>query len=251
MKVAFANEVGRTCLALGISAAKVHEIFVADTKLNISPHYMRPGGAFGGSCLPKDVRALQHIGADAGANLHLVDSLLRSNEAHKHRLFEYASEGLAPGARILLAGLAFKADTDDLRENPNVDLARKLLAAGYDLEISRSRHRRRQARGCQSGLRLQPSAGAGDAAGRPGARRGGPLARVIAANATSRHLPLPFAPSCATSGCWAANSGQPRPGPPLAGPQNPDHRREPAGPVRPPGLARSRRRCARRLPRSR
>lgn len=135
VKVAFANEIGRVCLNLGMSAAKVHEIFISDTKLNISPYYTRPGGAFGGSCLPKDVRALQHIAGDTGANTHLVDSLLRSNEAHKHRLFEYAAEGLAPGARVLLAGLAFKAGTDDLRESPNVDLARKMLAAGYRLEI--------------------------------------------------------------------------------------------------------------------
>ncbi len=135
VKVTFANEIGRACLNLGISAQKVHEIFVSDTKLNISPYYMRPGGAFGGSCLPKDVRALQYLAADSGAAVQLVDSLLRSNEAHKHRLFEYAVEGLAPGARILLAGVAFKAGTDDLRESPNVDLARKLLAAGFDLEI--------------------------------------------------------------------------------------------------------------------
>jgi len=135
VKVAFANEIGRVCLAMNISAKQVHEIFVSDTKLNISPYYTRPGGAFGGSCLPKDVRALQHIGSDTGANIHLVDSLIRSNEAHKHRLFEYAADGLADGAKILLAGLAFKAGTDDLRESPNVDLARKLLAAGFDLEI--------------------------------------------------------------------------------------------------------------------
>ena len=135
VKVAFANEIGRVCLAMDISAKQVHQIFTSDTKLNISPYYTRPGGAFGGSCLPKDVRALQNIGADIGANMHLVDSLLRSNEAHKHRLFEYSVEGLAPNASILLAGLAFKAGTDDLRESPNVDLARKLLAAGYALEI--------------------------------------------------------------------------------------------------------------------
>jgi GDP-mannose 6-dehydrogenase len=135
VKVAYANELGRVCLALGMSARKVHEIFVSDTKLNISAYYMRPGGAFGGSCLPKDVRALQHIGTDAGVNLPLVESLIRSNDAHKHRLFEYAVDGLKPGARILLAGLAFKAHTDDLRESPNVDLARKLLAAGFDLDI--------------------------------------------------------------------------------------------------------------------
>lgn len=135
VKVAYANELGRICLDLDIPPADVHKIFVSDTKLNISAYYMRPGGAFGGSCLPKDVRALQHIAGDIGASTHLIDSLLRSNEAHKHRLFLHASEGLAPGASVLVAGLAFKADTDDLRESPNVDLTRKLLAAGYDVKI--------------------------------------------------------------------------------------------------------------------
>ena len=135
VKVAYANEIGRVCLQLGISASQVHEIFKADTKLNISAYYTRPGGAFGGSCLPKDVRALQWIAGDCGAPTPLVDSLLRSNEAHKHRLYEYAVAGLAPGATVLLAGLAFKAGTDDLRESPNVDLARKLLAAGFALDI--------------------------------------------------------------------------------------------------------------------
>ncbi|WP_193143450.1 MULTISPECIES: nucleotide sugar dehydrogenase [unclassified Meridianimarinicoccus] len=135
VKVAYANEIGRVCLNLGIKASTVHEIFKSDTKLNISPYYTRPGGAFGGSCLPKDVRALQYIGVDSGSNMPLVESLIRSNEAHKHRMYEYAVEGLEPGARVLLAGLAFKAGTDDLRESPNVDLARKLLASGYDLDI--------------------------------------------------------------------------------------------------------------------
>jgi GDP-mannose 6-dehydrogenase len=135
VKVAFANEVGRVCQQLDISAAKVHEIFVSDTKLNISPYYTRPGGPFGGSCLPKDVRALQHIAADVGAQTHLVDSLMRSNDAHKHHQFLHASRGLAPGASILLVGLAFKADTDDLRESPAVDLARKLLDAGFKVRV--------------------------------------------------------------------------------------------------------------------
>ena len=135
VKVAYANEIGRVCLQLGIKATQVHEIFKSDTKLNISPYYTRPGGAFGGSCLPKDVRALQYISGDAGAMTPLVDSLIRSNEAHKHRLFEHASNGLKPGAKVLMAGLAFKAGTDDLRESPNVDLARKFLTAGFDLEI--------------------------------------------------------------------------------------------------------------------
>ena len=135
VKVTFANEIGRVCLALDVSATKIHEIFTADTKLNISPYYLRPGGPFGGSCLPKDVRALQSIAAEAGVSVQLIESLLRSNDTHKHRLFAMATEGLAPGAHILLAGLAFKAGTDDLRESPNVDLARKLLAAGYSLDI--------------------------------------------------------------------------------------------------------------------
>lgn len=135
VKVAFANEVGRVCQNLDISARQVHEIFKADTKLNISAYYTRPGGPFGGSCLPKDVRALQHIAADIGANTHLVDSLMRSNDAHKHHQFLRATQGLEPGAKVLLVGLAFKADTDDLRESPAVDMARKLLDAGYELNI--------------------------------------------------------------------------------------------------------------------
>lgn len=135
VKVAFANEVGRVCQNMGISASKVHEIFVSDTKLNISPYYTRPGGAFGGSCLPKDVRALQFIANDVGANLHLVDSLIRSNESHKNHQFNHVMNALGDGKSILMAGLAFKAGTDDLRESPNVDLARKLLNAGVALKI--------------------------------------------------------------------------------------------------------------------
>jgi GDP-mannose 6-dehydrogenase len=135
VKVAFANEIGRIGLELGVDPAKVHEIFVSDTKLNVSPYYLRPGGAFGGSCLPKDVRALQNIAADHGINAPLVDSLLRSNDAHKYCLFQLATKGLKPGASVLLAGLAFKSGTDDLRESPNVDLARSLLRAGYRLSI--------------------------------------------------------------------------------------------------------------------
>lgn len=135
VKVAYANEIGRVCQRLGISARQVHEIFIADTKLNLSPYYTRPGGAFGGSCLPKDVRALQHIATDLGAHTHLLDSLIRSNEAHKNFQFDAIARSLAPGARILMVGLAFKADTDDLRESPNVDLARKLLQAGFALSV--------------------------------------------------------------------------------------------------------------------
>ena len=135
LKVSFGNEIGRICLQLGISAAKIHEIFVSDTKLNISPNYFRPGGAFGGSCLPKDVRALQHISSDVGAGTHVIDALLRSNEAHKHFLFERVTQGLPKGAKVLMLGLAFKAGSDDLRESPKIDMARKLLQAGFALSI--------------------------------------------------------------------------------------------------------------------
>lgn len=135
VKIAFANEIGRLCQKLGIRAQTVYEIFVADHILNISSAYLRPGGAFGGSCLPKDVRALQFMASDLGVSSSLIDALLRSNEAHKHFLFESCVRDLPGASRVLLLGIAFKSSTDDLRESPNVDLARKLLHAGHELSI--------------------------------------------------------------------------------------------------------------------
>ena len=135
LKVGFANEIGRISVKLGVNARTAHDIFVSDSKLNISAAYLKPGGAFGGSCLPKDVRALQYLSSEVGANALLIDQLLRTNDAHKHFLFEEASRGLKPGARVLMLGLAFKRQTDDLRESPKVDLARKFLNAGFDLTI--------------------------------------------------------------------------------------------------------------------
>lgn len=135
VKVAYANEIGRLCMKMGLSAAKVHEIFVSDTKLNISAYYTRPGSAFGGSCLPKDVKALQYISGDEGLHTELIDSLIKSNESHKRYLFEHLTRKLQPGAKVLLVGLAFKADSDDLRESPNIDLARRLLQGGFNLAV--------------------------------------------------------------------------------------------------------------------
>ena len=135
LKVSFANEIGRVAIKLGINVAKVHEMFIADTKLNISPYYFRPGGAFGGSCLPKDVRALQYISSDVGANTPVIDSLIRSNEAHKNFLYDLVTKDLKTGSAVLMLGLAFKKNSDDLRESPQVDLARKLLQAGYVLSV--------------------------------------------------------------------------------------------------------------------
>jgi GDP-mannose 6-dehydrogenase len=135
VKTTFANEIGRICALLDISAAEVHRIFVADTKLNVSPYYLRPGGAFGGSCLPKDVRALQHMARGIGANAEMIASVITSNEAHKDFLFRLTSQGVPHGAKVLMLGLAFKDKSDDLRESPNIDLARALITAGYDLSI--------------------------------------------------------------------------------------------------------------------
>ncbi len=191
VKVAYANEIGRVCMALGISATKVHEIFVSDTKLNISAYYTRPGGAFGGSCLPKDVRALQRISADSGANTYLVDSLIRSNEAHKFAMFRAASEGLAPGAKVLVAGLAFKAKTDDLRESPNVDLVRMLLGAGFDVLVFDPAVDAAQLVGANLGYvytripRLEALLISAEDA------EAGDFDRIIITNATGRHLRLP------------------------------------------------------------
>ena len=134
-KVVYANEMGRVCETFGVSARDVHKVFVDDTKLNISEAYLKPGGPFGGSCLPKDVRALQQIGEQFALENHLIDALIPSNEAHKSHQLRKATSGLNNGAKILLVGLAFKAGTDDMRESPQLDLARGLIDAGFDLDI--------------------------------------------------------------------------------------------------------------------
>lgn len=135
LKVAYANEIGRVCKVLDVDVKKVHEIFISDTKLNISPYYLRPGGAFGGSCLPKDVRALTYIANEVKAETTLINSIIESNGAHKAFVVDFATRGLKPGAKVLLVGLAFKAGSDDLRESPNIDISRHLIAGGFKLSI--------------------------------------------------------------------------------------------------------------------
>lgn len=127
-KVAFGNEVGRLCKALDIDSHDVMNIFVKDTKLNLSPYYLKPGFAFGGSCLPKEVRAVGHLAEDLGVEVPLIDSLMPSNKKH----IEQAVRLLAPfaGQRMGFLGVTFKADTDDLRESPTLDLMAQLLAKG-------------------------------------------------------------------------------------------------------------------------
>ena len=135
LKVAFGNEVGRICSELEINVDVVHDIFVSDVKLNISPNYFRPGGAFGGSCLPKDVRALCHIADTVAVDASVIGSLMTSNAAHKQFVFERMTRGVSRGARILVSGLSFKAATDDIRESPNVDLVKRLIEGGYDVRV--------------------------------------------------------------------------------------------------------------------
>ncbi len=135
LKTAYANEMGRLCASSGIDVSKVHEIFVADTKLNISKKYLRPGAAFGGSCLPKDVRAFTSLAARCHVQTPIVDAILRSNDSHKSFCFAKATSGLAPGASVLVNGLSFKANTDDLRESPFVDLVEHLVEAGFRVSV--------------------------------------------------------------------------------------------------------------------
>lgn len=135
LKVAFTNELARLAHALAIPAQSVAEVFLADTKLNVSPAYLRPGGAFGGSCLPKDVRALTTYLNENEVRAPLIESILSSNDIHKEYLAEYAAAHVSPGGHILLLGLSFKSGTDDLRGSPLVDLAERLLDKGIRLTI--------------------------------------------------------------------------------------------------------------------
>jgi GDP-mannose 6-dehydrogenase len=125
LKVAFANEIGTVCKSCGVDGHEVMRIFVADTKLNISPLYLRPGFAFGGPCLPKDLRALCSAARRAGLDLPLLSSVLPSNALHLRRARDLV---LATGKRkVGVLGLVFKSDTDDLRESPACTLVRSLL----------------------------------------------------------------------------------------------------------------------------
>ncbi|MEK8090662.1 nucleotide sugar dehydrogenase [Thermithiobacillus plumbiphilus] len=133
LKVGFANEIGTICKSLGIDGHKTMDIFCQDTKLNLSPYYLKPGFAFGGSCLPKDVRALTYKGRTLDLELPILNSILPCNDHHIDRGLKMI---MATGhKRVGILGLSFKAGTDDLRESPIVEVTERLLGKGYDLRI--------------------------------------------------------------------------------------------------------------------
>lgn len=133
LKIVFANEIGNICKELGIDSYKVMEIFCRDRQLNISPYYFKPGFAYGGSCLPKDSRALCTLAHDLYLNVPVLNAIAPSNRLQKKRAVDIIeSKGKK---KIGILGLSFKSGTDDLRYSPIVDVAEALLGKGYEIRI--------------------------------------------------------------------------------------------------------------------
>jgi len=132
-KVSFTNEMSRIFSAYGIDSREVMKIFVEDRVLNVSPAYLRPGFAFGGSCLPKDLRALLHMARMHSLDVPMLAGTLRTNEIVVSDVVDRLLAG--PGRTVAMLGLSFKMDTDDLRESPNVELAERLIGKGFDVRI--------------------------------------------------------------------------------------------------------------------
>jgi len=133
VKVGFANEMGTMCKHLGVDAQEVTKIFTSDTKLNISTAYLSPGFAFGGSCLPKDLRAITYKAKELDLKLPMLESLMPSNAEHVDRAIEMVLD--TRKKKIAQLGLSFKAGTDDLRESPQVQVIKRLMGEGLDVKI--------------------------------------------------------------------------------------------------------------------
>ena len=133
LKVTFANEIGTLCKALDIDSHQVMDVFLRDRALNISEAYLRPGFAFGGSCLPKDLRALTYQARRLDADVPLLDAIVPSNTAHVERALRMIQD--QERKRIGFLGFSFKAGTDDLRESPIVELIERLIGKGYDVMV--------------------------------------------------------------------------------------------------------------------
>jgi GDP-mannose 6-dehydrogenase len=133
LKVTFTNEIGRVCASLGIDSQAVMNILTSDTRLNISAVYMRPGFAFGGSCLPKDLRILVYRARQLGVTIPVLEAVLPSNRSHIDAALRSIQNFSA--RRIALLGVAFKPGTDDLRESAMLELAELLIGKGYELAI--------------------------------------------------------------------------------------------------------------------
>lgn len=133
VKVGFANEVGTLCQRFGLDTSAVTEIFTSDTKLNISSAYLKPGFAFGGSCLPKDLRAMAHRAKELDLSLPLLEAIMPSNSEHIGRAVDAILQ--TGKKKISMLGLSFKAGTDDLRESPQVQLIKRLLGEGCQVRI--------------------------------------------------------------------------------------------------------------------
>jgi len=133
LKVVFGNEIGNICKELDIDSHKVMEIFCKDTQLNLSPYYLKPGFAYGGSCLPKDSKALKTLAHDLYIDVPVINAISISNEQQKQKAIEIIE---SKGKRkIGILGLSFKSGTDDLRSSPSVDLVENLLGKGYEIHI--------------------------------------------------------------------------------------------------------------------
>ena len=133
VKVAFANEIGAFCHDCGIDGTSVMRVFTQDRVLNVSPAYLSPGYAFGGSCLPKDLRALVYAAKHRDTNVPLLSAVLASNDVHLARVPDVLAQ--IGRRQVTLIGLSFKVGTDDLRESPLVRLAERLIGSGYRLKI--------------------------------------------------------------------------------------------------------------------